>query len=658
MRHQRQLWLFVVAISFGGLLAAAAESAAAQEILNAQELETFAERYYQRPQPERVDSAIAFLGTTDLLANRSVEHMYFGFFANVFARHPERAVEWRELISKQNAQTRETLLKAMSASTELRQAIANEPPTPGRNDLCWGAFFATGDTRQVAPVIDALRFVGERRNEVLFAAAGSAKWSLALQARKHPLVRRMIEYIAANYPPPLRNEIADVLAKDASRIRQDVAAIMRSQQARGLWLEHGAAPTPNAKLSFLLGLPEKTAMPDAATSTGATNVLARAIEKARNAESYCSQYVVRDFALTQLKDHDFAAYGARIDYTAPDRYHVTQQAWLDTGSKYVFDEWVSVGDDNFQNSGLWFRTRDGVNGAQNRKLSLRELVQKLARIGVPRGIGEVTVGTRNYLQYTFEALLRRGEEGERLFCGPLASGDCELRLWIDAKSETLAKAHLSLRGRGKGGKSVHVVVSQVFDCHGEAINITPPPRLNAVDAPDEKFMVTDANVAAMPHHGGETFWNLGSSADIDRAIGLAVAHKLPTGNPLPRPPYPYMHYFRTEVQNVSDRSLKIVWFGSFTLHDGKWVGNRLAGTGPLARRFSSWYTDGERTENGVIPPGKTAVDSMSWTGSNAPGFTRQKWSYVAVDAVGNAYYAEAVVEPDVVKSVPPATASK
>lgn len=660
MRHKRHWWPFFVAAVLGTLLAAGAGSAAAQAIATPQELEAFAERYYQRPQPERIGAAIAFLGTTDLLANRSAEHLYFGFFANAFVRHPERAAEWRELIGKQNARTREALLNAMNAPAELRQVIASQAPTLGRNDQCWGAFFATGDLRQVAPVIDALQFTDERRDSVLFMAAALAKWSLSLQARKHPIVHKMLEYVVANSPRPLRDAIVDVIAKDADRIRQEVAAVMRSQHAKGLWLERGASRTPNGRLSFLLGLAGDTVSPDPDATAKAKDALARAMEDVRTTESYCSQYVVKDLALTQLKDHDYSAYGARIDYAAPGRYHVTQQAWLDPPGRYVYDEWISVGDENFQNMGLWFRSEDGLNAAQNQKFSLRELTQRLARIGAADRIDSQTIGTGSYWLLSYGDLQRRSQLADLRLCDPLALGSCDLRLWIDAKSETIAKTQLTLRGTDKDGKNLHIAINQVFGCHGEAITVTPPPRLNAVQAADGKLTITDSNVIAIPHHGGEINWSLdaGAADAKNRGPGLAAAHKPPTGDPLARPPHPYMHYFRTEVQNVSDHPLKIVWFGGFAQNDGKWVGIRLAGSGPLEGRFSSSYTEGERIVDGVIPPGKAAVCDANWTGGSAPDFARQKWAYVATDSAGNAYYAEAVVEPDVIKSVPPATTLK
>jgi len=46
----------------------------------------------------------------------------------------------------------------------------------------------------------------------------------------------------------------------------------------------------------------------------------------------------------------------------------------------------------------------------------------------------------------------------------------------------------------------------------------------------------------------------------DRVAPFTVAHRAPTGQPLPHPPFRYMHYYRTEVKNVSDHPLKIVWF--------------------------------------------------------------------------------------------------
>jgi hypothetical protein len=121
---------------------------------------------------------------------------------------------------------------------------------------------------------------------------------------------------------------------------------------------------------------------------------------------------------------------------------------------------------------------------------------------------------------------------------------------------------------------------------------------------------------------------------------LTVLHKAPTGRPLDRPPFRYMHYYRTEVRNVSDRPLKIVWFEGYREVNGTWYPGNVLGRVLREEEFSSWYTEGDKITHGIIPPGRTAVCDVNWYGSDSPGPIRSKWAFIAVDAAGNDYYAE------------------
>jgi hypothetical protein len=136
-----------------------------------------------------------------------------------------------------------------------------------------------------------------------------------------------------------------------------------------------------------------------------------------------------------------------------------------------------------------------------------------------------------------------------------------------------------------------------------------------------------------------------------REMPLTVAHKPPSGLPLDRPPFRYMRYYRTEIRNVSNRSLKIVWFDAYRERDGIWYPGNVLGRALRRPEFSAWYTEGDRIDDGVIPSGKTTICDVNWHGSDSPEPMRTKWAFIAVDASGNDYYVEAEVEPSVLKLV-------
>jgi len=141
-------------------------------------------------------------------------------------------------------------------------------------------------------------------------------------------------------------------------------------------------------------------------------------------------------------------------------------------------------------------------------------------------------------------------------------------------------------------------------------------------------------------------------ASSDRAVTpLEVIHLEPTGAPLANAPYPYMWYYRTEVHNRSSRPLRIVWFEAYTQHEGVWYANGVLRRTMRGRDFSNWYTEGDKTENGLLPPGAVAACDVNWHGFDSPHQPRSKWAFIAVDDKGNDYFVEAVVSTNILKLV-------
>ena len=109
-------------------------------------------------------------------------------------------------------------------------------------------------------------------------------------------------------------------------------------------------------------------------------------------------------------------------------------------------------------------------------------------------------------------------------------------------------------------------------------------------------------------------------------------------------PYPFMWYYRTELRNMTDRSLQIVWFeGYYEAEDGQWHPNHVLKRPLGGEDFAAWYTEGVPCPAGVIPPGATAVCDPNWHGSEQPHSSRIKSAYAATDPDGRVHYAEAVL---------------
>ena len=137
----------------------------------------------------------------------------------------------------------------------------------------------------------------------------------------------------------------------------------------------------------------------------------------------------------------------------------------------------------------------------------------------------------------------------------------------------------------------------------------------------------------------------------DEGGPLLVRHIPPRGKSLEVAPFPYTWYYRTEVENVSDRPLRIIWFQSFMFYGEGWYPGNAKGQTLRGADFSEWYTEGDAVKNGLILPGQTAVCDVNWHGSEEPEMPRLKWEYIAIDVDGRDVHVVAEVDPGVVRMV-------
>ena len=106
--------------------------------------------------------------------------------------------------------------------------------------------------------------------------------------------------------------------------------------------------------------------------------------------------------------------------------------------------------------------------------------------------------------------------------------------------------------------------------------------------------------------------------------------------------YPYVRFYRTEVVNTADVPVRIIWFDAYLARNGSWssgnVRNKILGNSD----FLDWHTHDD-IKNGWLRPGGKATCFVNWHWTETPEDLPVKWAYIAVDARGNDYFAEAAV---------------
>ena len=111
--------------------------------------------------------------------------------------------------------------------------------------------------------------------------------------------------------------------------------------------------------------------------------------------------------------------------------------------------------------------------------------------------------------------------------------------------------------------------------------------------------------------------------------------------------------YRTEVENNNDHPIRVIWF-DFSYYedchgdgDGDWFSTNIRKRTLRNADFIDWYGDGssEPSEgDGWLAPGAIAACDPNYCWAFGDEITPVKWSFIAVDAEGNDYFAEALVE--------------
>ena len=225
---------------------------------------------------------------------------------------------------------------------------------------------------------------------------------------------------------------------------------------------------------------------ESAGSVRASEVATRCAEQTRQARSYRSWLVKRDFSQAHLKDSGFAYVEWDFAFAGPDRFHVRQTVREKPPLGELVDERISVGATHYTNPKAWMQADAGMASdfvEMNRFLRPEKFLEilrsgkldstTLARAGAPPESGQ---GQR-FVVLEYESV----RPGDFQILYEVEGMTARSRLWIDADTGLLAKGELIFKGKNASGKQVELTFEQVFADYNseiplEAPAIIPRPR--------------------------------------------------------------------------------------------------------------------------------------------------------------------------------------
>ncbi len=217
-------------------VAAAPGSAPGGAIDSPAELSYLLHHYHLQPAPDQVASAMRFISDSGATRKQSsIAPLLAGFSCLFAASDVQHKREWLAVIDELDQPTRRLMTTAMQqAPAELFSAT---PTGPGRNDMNWACLFITGERQYFDALVAMLAHLGEREDFNLFAAASTARWSIAANARQHPHVRALVEALRNGSDPHMAELAQQMLSEPQDAAKNQFVEVIRAQQARGIWTD-------------------------------------------------------------------------------------------------------------------------------------------------------------------------------------------------------------------------------------------------------------------------------------------------------------------------------------------------------------------------------------------------------------------------------------
>jgi hypothetical protein len=150
----------------------------------------------------------------------------------LLSRDANSVVLGREL--KKHASTNQLFTFILSLEKS-RDTLVNWPThSPEVNDMMWGAYFGTGNSKYLERLISELKYINREDSLVLFLTGNSAKWSLCSNARQHQSIDKFIRTKMNTSPESLRVVLSEILTAEPKTLRDEFTARLKEMKAKGL----------------------------------------------------------------------------------------------------------------------------------------------------------------------------------------------------------------------------------------------------------------------------------------------------------------------------------------------------------------------------------------------------------------------------------------
>ncbi len=202
--------------------------------------DSWLQEYYRKPSPERFEAEVRAMQKRGFLHNDGAIPPIASFFSRLFhSAAPEQLAQWLKVVDSLPEQDRQLFLLALrmadtpaardalkaaaagkgDAASYAKKVIGTEQPditkltspAPEELDMCWGAFFATGDAAYALTVLRCA--VKPVKPKTIDLSQQAARWSYKSLSQSHPKLREIRDDFYKTATPEERKTLDEVFKK-------------------------------------------------------------------------------------------------------------------------------------------------------------------------------------------------------------------------------------------------------------------------------------------------------------------------------------------------------------------------------------------------------------------------------------------------------------
>ena len=192
-----------------------------QHLISQEQISLEVQSFYQHPSYTLLSDIIKSMDADSTFLSEEHYPPFIGFLTVAFSKYHEKYEDFKEIA--EGLRFKGSLILYCLKLSGIKDTILNWPGHDASiNDMHWGGFFASGDSRYLQRLVSEMQYCGDRDSLMLFPTGATAKWSLCANARNYPEVKQYLEHASETADSALKPQIIESLNSTPNELRNEM----------------------------------------------------------------------------------------------------------------------------------------------------------------------------------------------------------------------------------------------------------------------------------------------------------------------------------------------------------------------------------------------------------------------------------------------------